>query len=287
MAEIKRGSPGLEKAGLAVYGIMCLIVFTFIRFPYDTFRGKLEQAIGSAINQQVTLGHIHFRLPIGFRVDSLMINRNLLTKELILMPHLFSLLGGKYGLDMKAVFPTGSLKCSFDVPMGESGKPMNLLLKMDNFDAGLFKVIFSTRSQARGIINGTIDLEGPGMTWSKMGGQVDLEWKDGNIPLPGFHMPMEEIRFKSMEMDSTLNKGVMSLNKMDITGDVSGSMKGSVHLSNQLSQSRMNITGNISLPQGAVASPGTGQASMPQGNVRFSLKGTFNTPRFRIAGPSR
>jgi hypothetical protein len=190
-------------------------------------------------------------------------------------------------MDMKAVFPTGSLYCSFDTPMNKSRKPMTLLLDFDNFDAGILKAFFRSGSQIRGIINGIIDLEGQAMRYGSMGGKVDLAWSDGFTPLAGLQIPLESLSFKGLELGSTISKGVMTLNRMEITGDVPASMRGSVHLSDQLSRSRMNITGNITLPRVAGSFQDAGQPFMPQGNVRFYLRGTFDSPRFRVAGAAR
>jgi hypothetical protein len=89
MAEGRQGFSLLGKTGLAAYGIFCLVLFVFIRFPYDTFKGRMEQSLGSAINQQVSLGHIRPGFPLGLRVDSLAINKQELTTDFFVNPICF------------------------------------------------------------------------------------------------------------------------------------------------------------------------------------------------------
>lgn len=283
MAEIKRNSFPLEKVGFAVYGIVCLILFTYIRFPWDTFRGRMEQSISTAINQPVTLGRVHAHFPFGFKADGMTINKTVKAKELIVRPHFLTLMTGSMGMDIKALFTTGSLVCSFDKPLGTARKPVKASIEMENFDSSLMHTLFATSVQPKGFITGKIRLAGPTPSLREMDGKADLVWKDGFFPLAGSQLPMDGIKFKTMEMNSRIEKGLVTLEKMDLKGDMSGNMNGSIRMMDPFSRSRLNLTGMISLSQGATPPMGAG---IQQG-MRFSLRGTLEKPRFRLLGSPR
>jgi type II secretion system protein N len=287
MAEVRRGFPFFEKIGIAAFCSVCLIFFVSIRFPYDTFRGTLEQSLSRAIDQPVALGHVHARFPFGCRVDGMSVGKIPYAKELIIYPHLFSLLTGSLGMDVKAVFPTGSLACSFDKPLGIAKKPVRASFKMVNFDTALLHTLFSTSMQPKGFITGSIEMAGTSPSIRDMGGKASIVWKDGFIPLTDSQLPIDGLRFKVMQMDSRIENGLLTLEKMDLKGDVSGSVKGAVRMMDPLRRSRLSLSGEIALSQGMVTSMGAGAGFSPQGMVRFSLRGTLDRPRFRILGSPR
>jgi len=287
MADVRRGVPLLEKVGIAAFCIVCLILFISIRFPYDTFRGTLEGSLSKALDQPVTLGHIHARFPFGCTVDGMSVGRNPYAKELIIYPHLLSLLTGSFGLDIQAVFPSGSIVCSFDKPFGIAKKPVKTSFKMKNFDTSLIHTLFSTSIQPEGFITGTVEMTGTSSSIRNMGGKASIVWKDGFIPLTDSQMPIDGIRFKVMQMNSRIDNGILTLEKLDLKGDVSGSAKGAVRLMDPLRRSRLSLSGEITLPQSIAASLGAGQGLSPQGMVRFSLRGTLDKPRFRTLGSSK
>ncbi len=287
MADDRRGVPLLEKVGIAAFCVVCLILFVSIRFPYDTFRGKLEGSLSKALDQPVTLGSVHARFPFGCRVDGMSVGRKPYAKELIIYPHLLSPLAGCLGMDIKAVFPSGSIACSFDRPFGTAKKPVKASFEMKDFDTSLIHALFSTSIQPKGSITGTVEMAGTASSIRDISGRASIVWKDGFIPLADSQLPIDGIRFKVMHMDSHIDNGVLTLEKLDLKGDVSGSAKGAVRLMDPLRRSRLSMSGEIALPQGMAASMGAGQGLSPQGMVRFSLRGTLDRPRFRTLGSPR
>ncbi len=283
MAEVKRGSPLLEKIGITIFFLICLVLFTYIRFPYDAFRGRLENTISSMVGQPVTLGRVHSRLLFGFKVDGLSINEVVCAKELLLKPHLFSLLTGRIGMDVKALFPAGSLACSFDKPYGSAKRPVYAKVKMDKVDSALIHTLFATGFQPKGLMSGSIELMGPNTLLSEMSGKSNIVWNDGFFPLPGSQLPMDGLKFKVMEMNSRIERGLLTLEKMELKGDMSGTMSGAIRMMDPFARSRLNLTGTMNLPPGSAPST---DAGFQQG-IKFSLRGTLDRPRFRILGSPR
>lgn len=287
MAEAKRGSPFIEKIGIAAYCLVCLILFISIRFPYDTFKGSMEQSMSRAVNQPVTLGHVSARFPFGCKVDGMSIDKTPYAKELIFYPHLFSLLTGRLGMDIRATFPSGSLACSFDKPLGVAKKSVRASFKMKNLDTSLLHTLFSTSIQPKGFITGSIEVIGRSPSIRDMGGKASIVWKDGFIPITDSQLPIDGLKFKTLQMNSRIENGVLTLEKMDLKGDVSGTVKGIVRMMEPIRRSRLSLTGEIALSQAMVPSMDDGQGFSPQGPVRFSIRGTLDKPRFRILGSQR
>lgn len=277
MAEVKRGSPFLTRVGIAVYAIVCLAFFISLMFPYDHFRGRLERSIGTAVDRDVTLGRVHARFPFGFKADGMSIDKNPLAEELIIKPHLLSLLAGKKGMDIKAVFPSGSLLCSYDKTMGAQRKTVHISLKMDNLDSSVFHALLPTAGKPKGLITGTIELSGPESSLKDMDGNASITWKDGFIPLPGTNLPVSGLKFKTLEVASRMESGVLNLERVDFAGDMSGNVKGSVRMMDPVGRSRLNLTGEISLSKESGTDPSSD-------GMRFSLRGSIDRPGFRILG---
>ncbi|MFA5653153.1 MAG: hypothetical protein WDA72_03495 [Desulfomonilia bacterium] len=112
MADEKTFSPRLAKAGIGLYLLFCLMLFILVRFPYDTFRGRLEETMSSLVGRPVTLGYISSSLPFGLKVEEMSIDENPFAKELKIRPGLISLLSGSLDLSVEAFFPSGSLSGS-------------------------------------------------------------------------------------------------------------------------------------------------------------------------------
>jgi type II secretion system protein N len=280
MAEAKRGTPLREKAGIAAFGIFCLLLFIYIRFPYENFRGYLEQAISDKTGQPVSLGPIHHHFPLGIRVDGVSVGGTKYVKDLILRPHVFSFATGRFGMDVKALFPQGSLNCSFDKPLANFRKSVNAEVKMDNFDASLIHVLFGTGMQPKGVITGSIELEGPTSALKSMGGSASLDWKNGFIPLSDSQLPMDGLKFSTMSMNSHIERGMLTLDSMEMKGEMTGTVRGSVWMMDPPGRSRLNLTGQLQL----ASALSSAMAAPAQGPLRFSLRGTLDRPRFRVLG---
>lgn len=269
-----------EKAGIAAFGIICLALFIYLRFPYEHFRGYLEQTMSDKTGRPVDMGPIHHNFPLGIRVEGVSIGGTKYVNDLILRPHILSLATGRFGLDIKALFPSGSLVCSFDKPMGTLRSSVDASVKMDNFDSSLIHTLFGMDITPQGTITGTVDLEGPDPSLKAMGGNASIVWKNGFIPLSDSQLPMDGLKFASMVMSSRIERGMLTLDKMEMKGDMSGSMKGAVWMMDPPGRSRLNLTGELMLAQ-ALSAAMTGG---PPGAMQFSLRGTLDRPRFRIIG---
>jgi hypothetical protein len=96
-------------------------------------------------------------------------------------------------------------------------------------------------------------------------------------------LPFDALIFENMELDGRIDKGLLSLEKADFSGEFSGSMRGNVRFMNEIKRSRLAITGELNLPDSVKKSLGPLYDSSGQAN-RFSLRGSIERPRFRMMG---
>ncbi|HON37791.1 MAG: type II secretion system protein GspN [Desulfomonilia bacterium] len=285
MADEKKFSPRMAKAGLGLYLFFCLVLFVLVRFPYDTFRGRLEETMSSLIGRPVALGHISSSLPFGLKVEGVSIGENPFAKELKIRPGLISLLTGSLDLDMEAFFPSGSLSGRVRTPLGTMGESLSVSARMDGLDSQAFQSLFPSGVQPRGIVSGTIDLSRPNASPREMEGRADIIWKDGYLPIPhsqlNLPLPLDGIQFTTLKVESVVEKGLVTLENIELAGDISGSIKGTIRIMEPFSRSRLNLTGEVGLPPDLAQLLGP-QAGPSTNGMRFSLRGTLDRPRFRL-----
>lgn len=286
MADEKRLSPGLAKAGIGLYLLFCLVVFVLVRFPYDTFRGRLEGAMSSLVGRPVALGHISPSLPFGLKVEGVSIDGNPFAPELKIRPGLISLLSGSLGLDVEALLPSGSLSCSIRTPLGAAGESLSVSARMDSLDPQAFQPLFSSGAVPRGLITGTIDISRPNASPREMEGRADIVWKDGYLPIPhsqlNLPLPLDGIVFTALKVESVVEKGLVTLESLELAGDISGTVRGSLRIMEPLCRSRLNLTGEVVLPPDLALLLDSQAGSPTTGGMRFSLRGTLDRPRFRL-----
>ncbi|MFY9397171.1 MAG: type II secretion system protein GspN [Desulfomonilia bacterium] len=281
MAEGKNGSPLFSRTVLIAYALVCLAVFVVLRFPYDAFRGNLEQAMSSVLRQPVTLGHISYGFPSGLAVAGMSVGGSHFARELRLDSSLLQLFLGRLDLGVEALFDPGVLEGSIRTPLKSPGESLSASVRMDGLDARSLKVFMPPGMSPSGFVTGTVDIEGPALNLRELGGRASVTWKDGYLPLPGSLLPLGGIPFSSLEVRTIMEKGLITLEKMELSGDISGTVTGTVRLMEPLSRSRLNLTGELGLPPEMAALLGAGQGPR-SGGTRFSLRGTLESPRFRV-----
>jgi type II secretion system protein N len=268
-----------------LYLLFCLVLFVLVRFPYDTFRGRLEGAMSSLAGRPVALGHISSSLPFGLKIEGVSIDENPFARELKIRPGLISLLSGRLDLNMAALFPSGSLAGSVRTPLDAAFESLRVSARMDDLDSQVFQSLFPSGTGLRGPITGTFELSRPNASFREMEGRADIVWKDGYLPIPHSHLslplPVDGIQFTMLEVESVMEKGLVTLERVELAGDISGTVTGSVRIMEPLSRSRLNLTGEIGLPPDLALLLGS-QAGSSTERVRFSLRGTLDRPRFRI-----
>jgi hypothetical protein len=197
-----------------------------------------------------------------------------------------SLLIGTLGLGFNAAMPSsGEGEGFLMVPSRKSRKPMEISLSVANMDMSGLAVLFPPSVKPKGSVSGEFSLVTSRDSLDNAAGALTLTWKKGTIPLNLDTVPLDALTFETLDVDVRIEKGILSIAKADFAGEMSGSMRGSVRLSNALKRSRLNITGELTLPESMRGALGAGGETLGQ-PTRFSLRGSLDLPRFRMMTPS-
>jgi type II secretion system protein N len=267
------------------FGLWAVVLFFFFAhklFPYDMLKARVEDGLARNLGLDVTLGHISPGILWGFTVDGLDIKGVKVTRKLKVSPRWFDLLTGTIGFGFSAEFPSsGQGEGVLRLPPQKSRKPMEMALNLTDVNMSGLSVFFSQRAKPTGNVNCDLSFISPRESYDTATGSLSLTWKKGTLPLNFEGMPIDALTFENLVFDANIDKGVLSIEKADFTGEMSGTMRGNIRLSNDIKRSRMNITGDLILPPSLRSAMGLGTDTTGQGS-KFSLRGSMDMPRFRM-----
>ncbi|HDP25852.1 MAG TPA: type II secretion system protein GspN [Deltaproteobacteria bacterium] len=281
MAETKRKRSFYGIVALVVYGVVCLALFLYLRFPYDILKDTLEDSLSSAFGRDVSIGHVHPGLPFSLAVDGLRIDAVPVLDRIIVRPAMMGLLAGSVSLDLKANLPSGSGTGTVKTPIVGFGQTMKATLNVEDVDLAKLSGLLPPEYQPRGIITGSADIQTTTNSFERATGDIAFLWKQGGLPISIPAVPLSEIGFEVLDVQARFDRGVLSLEKAEMTGEISGSMKGALQITQNLSRSRINFSGEVMLPESMMNLLGTRRTSTG-GPVRFSLRGSLDRPLFRL-----
>jgi type II secretion system protein N len=285
MAEKRAIHPIWLKVVFVLYTLVCTIVFVYALFPYDVLKGRIEESLTQALGSDVTLGHIRPSFLWGFTVDGFDVKGVRVAKELTISPRPLYLFTGTLGLGFNAAMASsGGGEGYLRMPFKKSKKPVEISLSLTNMDMSSLATLFPPNVKPKGNISGEFNLVTPRDTLDKATGGLSLNWKKGTLPLNLDALPIDALIFDTLEFDAKINKGVISIEKADLAGEISGNMMGNVRFSKNIKRSRLNITGELILPESMRNALGVGMQPSGQ-TTRFSLRGSLERPRFRLITP--
>lgn len=283
MADVRRGSSLWIRVGLGVYACVCLVLFIWMRFPYDSVKLRIEDALTRVLGAPVVLGHIEPTLLAGFRINGIEIKGSRIAGEVTVNPRPWEVFRGGLGFTYHAVLAAGTADGRMRLPFRKSKRPMELTIDMENVDLSGMSTILPPAMKLQGVVSGEISLTTPRESFDKATGGLTLSWKKGSLPLGMPSLPFDALTFDTLDLEGSIDKGLLDLEKAEFTGDYSGSMTGSIRLSRDVKRSRLNITGEVTLPE--AMRKALGSDSMPPGQgSRFTLRGSLEKPRFRLLG---
>jgi type II secretion system protein N len=282
MVEHKDDHPFLFKVGFGLLAFSLLIIFIYVRFPYDMLKSKMEETLSQNLGSEITLGNIYPGLLGGFVVDGLKVNGVSVADKVRFSPRLFDLITGTMGFSYKVSFPSSGRGEGFmRMPPLKSKRLMEMYLNLDNVNMSGLAMFFPAQAKPTGNLTGEVEFKSPRESYDTATGFLRLNWKKGTLPLKFEDLPFDALNFETLVIDSRIEKGILYVEKADFTGEMSGNLKGSIHLSPEIKFSRMNVTGELNLPPAMKSLLG---ASGVRGN-KFSLRGDLNMPRFRMMTP--
>lgn len=273
----------LTRAALGLYTFVCLLVFIWIRFSYDSVKYKLEDALTRVMGGQVILGHISPSLLGGFNIDGMDIKGVKVAKKVSVSPKPWDVFRGSLGFGFHAELVSGMTEGHMMFPFRKEKSPMNMTIDMSNVDLSGFSKVFPANMTPKGVITGELNLTTLRKSLDKATGNLTLSWKKGTLPLGMVALPFDALVFDNLEFDGKIDKGLLNIEKADFTGEFSGVMTGNIRFSSELKRSRLAITGELNLPESIKRALGPMYDSSGQGG-RFSLRGSIERPRFRMLG---
>jgi len=282
MVEHKDDHPFLFKVGFGLLAFSLLIIFIYVRFPYDMLKSKMEDSLSEGFGSEITLGDVSPGLLGGFVVDGMKVNGISIADKVKFSPRLFDLITGTLGFSYKANFPANGRGVGYvRMPPLKSKRLMEMYLNLENVNMSGLSMFFPASAKANGILTGEFEFKSPRDSYDTATGFLKLDWKKGTLPLKFEDLPFDALNFETLVVDSHIEKGILYIEKADFTGEMSGNLKGSIRISPEIKFSRMNVTGELNLPPAMKSLLGP---SMGRGN-KFSLRGDLNMPRFRMMTP--
>jgi len=273
----------LVRTGLGFYAIVCLALFVWLRFSFDSVKYKFEDSLTRILGSQVILGHISPTILGGLSIDGMEISGEKVVKKLSVSPKPWNVFRGSMGIGFHAELAGGNTDGRIIFPFRKSKTPMNITINMSNVDLAGFSKVFPPALSPKGVITGELNLTTMRNSLDKATGNLSLSWKKGTLPLGMVTLPFDALVFDNLDFDGKIDKGLLNIEKADFTGEFSGSMNGNIRFSKEIKRSRLAVMGELNLPEPMKKALGPEYGSPGQGN-RFSLRGSIERPRFRMLG---
>jgi type II secretion system protein N len=268
-----------KKFLFTLYGIFCVLLFSYLLFPYYALKPKFESALSSTINMDVSINAIKPALPLGWTMVGLNISGEHAMDSLTLKPGILPLFIGEFSLGVKITEGKGILEGSLATTFLKIGNRIDVNLHMKKFGLSVTKHFSKKFDELSGTVNGDVDVTYIKKQPERSNGEIDLLIDNGQIPLniPGF--PIAAIPFSKFELKADMSNGLLKVSKADLSGnDVSGNMRGDVKMGSSIMASNLNFIINLKLSQAYKAFLG------PSGNenVKVVIGGTLGSPRTNI-----
>ena len=267
---------------LLVYSLVLLVVFVYMRFPYDSIKTRMEDYMSSFTGRQVEIETVKPCLIPGLVLKDVSLDKKPLFDNLLLRPSPVYLLHGNLALGIKAWTKTGCIKGDIQIPVRKVTKSLKVDLEIENLDVSEFSKFLDKAGKLEGKINGSISMKGTRAQFYKASGNAHLVVNGLAVPVVMPMTPLETLRLRHGTIDVHMAKGTLVIDRCVFSGpDVSGSLGGQLRLSRYISRSRLSVTGNIKFaPQILARLPL--KAYLRGGRLKFTLTGTLKYPRYRI-----
>ncbi len=270
------------KSGFVIYAIFCLLIFLYLRFPYDMISSRIESSFSEYIGVDISIDSLKPILPIGLYMGGVEVDKGLVFNKITLRPELLGLIRGRLNIGVKALSGQGKIDGFFKTPIRSFGETIAVGGNIDNIDISGFVKTFLSLDNANGYVTGMLEFEGLPKRLYKGDGKISLVFKDGAFQVSIPMLPFDAISFNTFNIDAYMKKGLLIIDKASIEGpDLSGTIKGRVMLSKNLFSSRLNLRGEMALPDSIMAVLPENSQLKP-GKIKFTLGGRLNLPKFRL-----
>jgi type II secretion system protein N len=262
-----------------LYGVFCVLLFSYLLFPYYALKPKFESALSKAINMDVSINAIKPALPIGWTMVGLKISGENAVDSLTLKPSILPLFIGEFALGVKVTEGKGMLKGSLATTFLKIGNRIDVDLTMKKFELSVIKHFSKKFEEITGTVTGDLDVTYVKKQPERSNGEINLLIDNGQIQLNIPSFPIAAIPFSRFELKAKMDNGLLKISKADLSGnEISGNMRGDMKMGGSIEASNLNFIIGLKLSQTYKAFLG------PSGNenVKIVIGGTIGSPRTNI-----
>ena len=259
-----------------IYAVLCLLVFSCMRFPYHIMKPKIEGTLSRALHADVSVGDIAGRFPFGLALEDLRVDGETVATRLIARPGFTGFLMGRLALVLAVEQTQGRLDCTVKTSFKNPGDPLALNFKLKEFDIAPLKKLTQGGLEIAGTVTGEGRLDTERANFKDSRGAIDITCKNGQIPFNMPSMPLGAITFADLTLKAEMGQGRLEIKEVQLNGnDVSGTLSGSMRLGRNIMTSELDLGGNLKLSQAYRLMLGN-----PRGeSMRFRLLGTMGRPK--------
>jgi type II secretion system protein N len=297
MAEKKRK---LRKwFGYALFSVALLAVLLYYRFPSDAFTAYLlSKAEKADIPYLLSLEEARPSLPPGVKFTQIGVSRKaspgstlFKAESLLVRPEIWSLLRWKLKIRFDGLIYGG--KANGYVRLEENSKKSPFTAFVDvkriRFEnhASLAEVI---GRNVKGTLGGTVTYKGQLESLLKGTGETNLRVTDGQVELAEPLLTFDSIEFKELLIKLDLKDQEINLTQVEMKGrEVQGKLSGSIRLKAKLSESNLNLKGEIEPLAGFLKGSKEAAQTMQllrrrlkRGKLIFTVRGTLGNPKVAL-----
>lgn len=265
-----------KKALYIIYGVLCVLLFSYLLFPYYALKPKFEDALSRVTDMDVSINAIKPALPIGWTMIGLNISDEHAMDSLTLKPKILPLFIGKFAMGIKMTEGKGLLKGRFATTFFKIGNRVDVDLYMKKFELSVIRHFSKKLDELSGTVNGEVDVTYIKDQPERSNGEINLLVDNGQIPLNIPSFPIAAIPFSKFDLKAKMDNGLLKISKADLSGnDVSGNMRGDMKMGGSIETSDLNFIIGLRLSPAYRSFFG----SSGNENVKIVIGGKLGSPR--------
>lgn len=276
-----------------IFGFFCLFLFTFILFPFDSLKGRIEGEAERLLGSRyaVTIGKISPTVTAGLSLKKIEVQRigtesKFELDRIRLRMSLLPLLWGDRYLSMKLKAGDGNLKGTFEMGKEET----KIDLEFAEMDLKWSRLALAQVPFA-GKANGKMHLDLFPADPLRNAGLIEVQISDLQIEqetlLQGFPIPAMALQKGTSQLKIGVERGNWVIETLKLEGgDVQLTLDGKVYAARQVDNYRLNLRGDF-LPMESSREKLSFLTLLesqkgPDGKYPFTITGRLSNPSIRI-----
>lgn len=204
-------------------------------------------------------------------------------------PEILSFLSGEPRYKFYCQSYRGKIKGIFQIKEKKQVRPFNTSFKLNDIHIDDWKWLKNLSSRnSRGILNGTIKLEGQSNLLVHGSGEANLKILNGSLALKQPFLDLESINFDELQVKLMLKGRKLELSHFKMKGqEIQGTLSGVITLDRNFQKSRLNLDGNVELLIASFMSNNgkSDEKAFLQKPLKFPIiiNGTIEQPAFKFS----